>query len=156
VPRSASPIISEDIVKTFGRTLLRFAPAMLAGSVLVACSDYEAPPAEDHTPRSYHLEVGGVPLTAPYTFTTGQTVRVRIKFFNAAQEDLDDVEAEHFGGLTFDPTSLATAVRLTDHHYQFDVTGGTAGTGTLQVGFGHDELADEGTFDPVTVTVTGP
>jgi hypothetical protein len=42
------------------------------------------------------------------------------------------------------------------HHYQFDVTGGTAGTGTLEMGYGHDELADEHTFDPEAVTVTVP
>jgi hypothetical protein len=95
------------------------------------------------------------PVTAPYTFAAGVTLRVRVKFFNAAQEDLDDVEAGHFGGLSFNPASLATAVRLADHHYQFDVTGGTAGSGTLQVSFGHDEMADEHTFDPVAVTVTG-
>jgi hypothetical protein len=81
-------------------------------------------------------------------------VRVRVKFFNAAQEDLDDVESSHFGGITFNPASLATAVRLSDHHYQFDVTGGTASTGTLQVGYGHGELADETTFPPAEVTVS--
>jgi hypothetical protein len=35
-------------------------------------------------------------------------VRVRIRFFNAASEDLDAVEGEHFAGLTFTPASLAT------------------------------------------------
>jgi hypothetical protein len=29
-------------------------------------------------------------------------------FFNAASEDLDAVEGEHFAGLTFTPASLAT------------------------------------------------
>ena len=66
---------------------------------------------------------------------------------NAAGEDLDDVEAEHFGGLTFSPASLATVARVADHHFQFDVTGGTPGTGTVQVSYGHDEAADEITFD---------
>ena len=93
---------------------------------------------------------------APYTFTAGQTVRVRIKFFNAEQQDLDPVEGEHFGGLTFNPVSLATVARVTAHNFQFDVTGGTAGAGTLQVGYGHDELADEETFTPGSVTIAGP
>jgi len=34
--------------------------------------------------------------------------------------------------------------------------GGTAGAGTLQVGYGHDELADEETFTPGSVTIAGP
>jgi hypothetical protein len=135
----------------FSRTLL---PLAALAVLIAACSDNEAPPAEDHTPVSYNLLVNDVAVTAPYTFTSGQTVRVRVKFFNAAQEDLDDVESSHFGGITFNPASLATAVRLLDHHYQFDVTGGTAGTGTLQVGYGHGELADEVTFTPVDVTIT--
>jgi hypothetical protein len=138
----------------FARTILH----LPLGALIVvgsACSDNEAPPAEDHTPVSYNILVNDNAVTAPYTFAAGVTVRIRIKFFNAAQEDLDEVESGHFGGLAFNPASLAMAVRLADHHYQFDVTGGSAGSGTLQVSFGHDEMAAEHTFDPVAVTVTG-
>jgi hypothetical protein len=139
-------------VHTLHRTLLRIAPLVL---VAAGCgSDETAPPAEDHTPVSYTVLINDNQVTAPYTFTDGQTVRVRLKFFNAAQEDLDDVESSHFGGITFNPASLATAVRLSDHHYQFDVTGGTPGTGTLQVSYGHDELADETIFPAADVTVS--
>ena len=98
------------------------------------------------------MAVGRALATAP--LTGGQTVRVRLKFFNAADEDLDEVETEHFGGLTFEPTSLASVARLSDHNYQLDVTGGTPGTGTVQVSYGHDEAADEHTFSLVAVTVT--
>jgi hypothetical protein len=143
-------------MKSVFRALLRFTPAALGLVVVAACSDNEAPSLTDHTPATYSLLVNNVAVSAPYTFTAGQAVRVRIKFFNAEQQDLDPVEGEHFGGLTFNPTSLATVARVIDHNFQFDVTGGTAGTGTLQVGYGHDELADEETFDPAAVTVAGP
>lgn len=123
-------------------------------ALLAACSDNEAPPTEDHTPVSYSIVVNEVPVTAPYTFVSGQTDRVRIKFFNAAQEDLDDVESSHSGGFTFSPASRASAVRLADHHYQFDVTGGAPGSGTLQVSYGHDEGADEVTFEAAPITVS--
>jgi hypothetical protein len=43
--------------------------------------------------------------------------------------------------------------RVTDHHYQFDVTGGTPGTGAAQVSYGHDEAADGTTLEPFDVTV---
>jgi hypothetical protein len=134
----------------------RFSHALLALALAggsTACGDNESPPEPDHTPRSYSLEVGGFAVTPPHTLFTGQTVRVRIRFFNAAGEDLDGVEAEHFGGLTFNPASLATAVRLPNHHYQFDVAVGEPGTGTFAVRFGHDESADEVTFDPVALSV---
>lgn len=90
----------------------------------------------------------------PFTFVAGQTVRVRLKFVNSQGEDLDIVESEHCAGLTFDPGSLATATRLFTNHYQLDVTGQAPGSGTLQVSFGHDELADEHTFPEGAVTVT--
>jgi hypothetical protein len=126
---------------------------LLTAIAASACNDNEAP-AEDHTPASYSIQVNDVPVAAPYTFVSGQTVRVRIKFFNAAQEDLDEVADSHFGGLTFEPASLATVVRDVDHNYQFEVTGANPGTGTLQVSFGHDEEADEETFPTAAVTVT--
>lgn len=127
---------------------------VLTAFLTAACSDNEAPPAEDHTPTSYSILVNEVPVSAPpYTFVESQTVHVRIKFFNAAQEDLDEVADSHFGGLTFDPASLATVVRDPDHNYAFEVTAGTPGSGTLQVSYGHDEAADEHTLSDAAVTV---
>ncbi|HEX6434219.1 MAG TPA: hypothetical protein VFZ87_08240 [Gemmatimonadales bacterium] len=134
---------------TFFKSGLLLLTALLA----TACSDNEAPPAEDHIPVSYSIQVNDAPVST-YTFVTGETVRVRIKFFNAAQEDLDEVEDSHFGGLTFQPTSLASVVRVPDHNYQFDVTWGSPGSGTLQVSYGHDEAADEHTLPTAAVTVT--
>ena len=132
--------------------LLRLA-ACAALPLAVACGGEESQSTEDHTPVTYTIFVDGVETAPPLTLTGGQTVRVRLKFFNAADEDLDHVESSHFGGLTFEPASLATVARVTDHNYQFDVTGGTPGTGTVQVSYGHDEEADEHTFDPVAATV---
>jgi hypothetical protein len=136
--------------------MTHFKPALLllAGLFATACSDNEAPPAEDHTPATYSIQVNEVPVSAPYSFVEGETVRVRIKFFNADQEDLDEVEDSHFGGLIIEPASLATVVRVAEHNYQFDVTGGAPGSGTLQVGYGHEEAADEKTFPSTAVTVT--
>jgi hypothetical protein len=143
-------------MKIIVRTLLWFTPAVLGLATITGCGDAEAPSLTDHTAVTYDLLVNDVAVSAPYALAAGQTVRVRIKFFNAEQQDLDPVEGSHFGGLTFNPTSLATAIRVAGHNYQFDVTGGTAGAGTLRVGYGHDELADEESFDPVAVTVAAP
>lgn len=131
--------------------LLALTPVVLAGS---SCgSDETAPAADDHTPVSYTVLVNDVQVTAPFAFTQGQTARVRLKFVNAASEDLDHVESSHFAGLTFNPASLVTVARVAGHHFQFDVTGGTPGTGTMQVSFGHDELADETTFTAADIIV---
>jgi hypothetical protein len=146
-------IISEDAVSTFRQPLFGLG---IASAVLFAAgcgSDETAPPADDHTPVSYTLFIDDIPATAPYTFVQGQTVRVRLKFLNAASEDLDNIESSHFAGLTFSPGALAAVTPVTDHHYQFDVTGGAPATGTVQVSFGHDELADETTFTAVDVIV---
>ena len=136
-------------MRIFRRSILLF-----GGLAALACSDNESPPVDEgHTPASYTVEINGFAVTAPYTFTAGQTARVRIKFFNEAEEDLDDVESSHYGGLAFDPASLATVARVNGHNYQFDVTGVTAGTGSLLVSFGHDPAADEHTLPSAGVTV---
>jgi hypothetical protein len=127
---------------------------VFALALLSACGGDETQPGEDHTPASYTVAIDGTPVTAPYTFVAGETVLVQITFFNAAQENLDDVESGHFARLTFNPITLATAVRRADHHYQFDVTGNTEGTGTVVVGFGHEDVADEKVFSPAAVSVT--
>lgn len=121
-------------------------------TLATGCGDETQAPAEDHTPVSFTVLINDTETAAPFSLSQGQTVRVQLKFVNAAGEDLDEVEATHFAGLTFSPTSLATATRLADHHFQFDVTGGTPGTGTVQVSYGHDELADEHSFTPVAIT----
>jgi hypothetical protein len=123
-------------------------------ALAAACGGSDAPaPAADHTPTSYHVLFNEIPASPPYTFTVGQKVRVRLKLFNAAGDDLDPVEAEHFAGLSFSPAGLVTVTRVAGHTYQFDVTGVNAGAGTLQVGFGHDEQAKETTFPTADVNV---
>jgi hypothetical protein len=137
-------------------TLLRSLVLFAAGPTImlaVACNSDETQAPGTHTPASYTVLVDSVLVSPPIMFTEGQTVTVQLKFLNAADEDLDAVEGEHFAGLTFDPASLATVARVPGHNYRFLVTGGTPGTGTVQVSFGHDTLADETTFPPVEATV---
>lgn len=134
--------------------LIRSVPALLLAGVLAACGDDETPAGtEDHTPATYSVLLDGTETEPPVTLTEGQSVEVQLKFFNAEDEDLDEVESEHFGGLTFNPTTLATVTRDPLHNYRFTVVGNNPGTGTVQVSYGHDEGADETTFDPVPVTV---
>ncbi|MBA3497183.1 MAG: hypothetical protein H0T86_08765 [Gemmatimonadales bacterium] len=140
------------------RSLLRLATvtSLAAGAAAgTACGSDESQAGDEHVPVSYTVLVDDVPASAPFVLTQGETVRVRLEFVTAGGEDLDDAEADHYAGLTFTPTSLASATRVADRNYQFDVTGGTAGTGTLVVSYGHDIEADETTFDAAAVTVQG-
>jgi hypothetical protein len=121
-----------------------------------ACGGDETQGTEDHTAASFTMLVNDAPATSPLALTVGVPVRVRLKFENAEGEDLDPIETEHFGGLEFSPASLATAARVTDHHFQFDVVPVQAGTGTIQVSYGHDEAADEVTFPATSVIVSEP
>lgn len=137
----------------------RLFPVISLGLLVAAsaCGGDETAPTEDHTPATYNVLFNEIPAASPYTFVVGQTVRVRLKLFNAAGDDLDDVEAEHFAALTFNPSDLVAVARVPGHNFQFDVTGANAATGTVVVGFGHDSLADETSFpaQPVTVEATG-
>jgi hypothetical protein len=141
-------------VNVFTQPLLRSLIAVgAAAGLLTACGDDEVTGTEDHTPVRYEVLIDGVAVDAPYTFTVGQTARIQLKFFNAADEDLDEVESSHFGGLTFNPPSLVTVARVVGHNYQFDVTEANEGSGTVTVGYGHDEAAAEHQFPAVTVNV---
>jgi hypothetical protein len=73
----------EDHVITARTLLLRLAACTVL-PLAVACGDDETQAPEDHTPVTYTVFVGGVETAPPLTLTTGQTVRVRLKFFNAA------------------------------------------------------------------------
>jgi hypothetical protein len=123
--------------------------------LILGCGgDETQPTGSEHTPVSYTLSIDGVQMSPPYNFRVEQTVRVRLHLLNEAGEDLDDVESSHFARLTFEPSTLASAVRTAEHHYQFDVTGSTVGTGTITVGFGHDDAAEETTLPAKAVSVT--
>jgi hypothetical protein len=127
-----------------------------AFALVAACSGGdETQPDADHTPESYSVTVNDEAVTPPYSLPVGQTVVVRIHFLNADGESLDDVESSHFAGLTFQPAALASAERRADHHFQFNVTAGTPGTGNVTVGFGHSDAADEVMFPPEAVIVPG-
>jgi hypothetical protein len=131
--------------------------ALAAGClVFAACGGDETQGTDDHTPTSFTVLVNDAPAGSPLALTVGVPARIRIKYENAEGEDLDEVEAEHFGGLVFSPASLATAARDADHHFQFDVVPVQAGTGTIQVSYGHDEAADEVTFPATSVIVSEP
>jgi hypothetical protein len=141
-------------VTTLTRRVLGL-PLTLVTVLAAACGSDETQAADDHTPTTYNVVINEIAATAPYNFTVGQTVRVRLKLFNVAGEDLDAVEAEHFAAISFNPSDLVTIARVPGHNYQFDVTGNTAGTGTMLVTYGHDEQADEVTLDPAEVNVAG-
>ncbi|MEP6688738.1 MAG: hypothetical protein ABJC36_10345 [Gemmatimonadales bacterium] len=137
------------------RSLLLRLAAWAALPVAVACGGDETQAPEDHTPVAYTVFVNGTEAAEPVILTQGQITRIRLVFTNAAGDDLDDVETEHFGGLSFEPTSLATVERVVGHNFQFDVTGGTPGTGDARVSYGHDEVADETTLTSFDVSVQG-
>jgi len=132
----------------------------LAALVLVAgaCNSNETAAGPDaHDPTSVKLFVNGVDETSNLMLTTDAVSRVTIKFYLADGSEETTIETTHFSSLTFTPTALAAATSVTDHHFQWDVTGqSAAGTGTVMVGYGHDNLADEHSFGPFPVTVSVP
>ena len=143
-------------MRTLSRRLLPLAaPATLA--LAAACGgDETQSPADDHTPVRYSVLIDSVEATPPFNLTAGDTVTVQIKFFNAADEDLDAVESGHHAALTFTPSSLATVEQDPDHHFRFEVVPEAAGNGSVVVSYGHDEAADETSFPAAVVIVNAP
>ncbi len=133
--------------------------SLLIGALFAAAacnSDESTKETDEHDPVRVGFIVGGDTLTGDSLFIpAGQTVTVRAMFFNAGDESLDDVEGEHWSKLSFDPSGLATATVDVDHHYSHSVVvnGAANAKGIVDVGFGHDELADEHTLHvPVRIT----
>jgi hypothetical protein len=122
-----------------------------AAGVVVGCGNETAP--EDHTPATAKLFVAGQEITPSLSLTRGQTVRVEVRFYHDDGDRITGIE-DHFAGLSFSPSALATVVRVTGTNFSFDVTvQNAAGSGTVSVGYGHDSAADELSFGPFQVTV---
>ena len=135
------------------RSVFRSTALLLAVLAVAACGDDETAPEEGHTPDDAALFVNGVDVSDGLVLTAGQVVRVEVRFLHEG-EVVTGIEDEHHAGLTFTPGSLATVASVADHNFQKDVTGqATSGSGTVAVGYGHDEAADELTFGPFDVTV---
>lgn len=129
---------------------------MLAALVaLVGCGDEEMGPAEGHTPADVALfVVGGAELTPDVTLAAGETVRIEARFLAHDGDVITGIEGGHFASFTFTPATLATVTEVAGRTFAFDVTAqATAGAGSVTVGYGHDEEADELSFGPFTVTV---
>jgi hypothetical protein len=133
---------------------MRYVLAVAFALTLAACSDDEQPAEESHHPHSAGIFVAGAEVTDALVLPVGETVRVEIKFFNDEGDEITGIEDEHFGTLTFTPTTLATTADVADHHFQKDVTAGAEpGTGSYTIGYGHDEAADEESFGPYPASV---
>jgi hypothetical protein len=135
------------------RSAFRCTAVLLAALAFSACGDDETAPEEGHTPDDARLFVSGTDVSDGLVLPAGEVVRVEVRFLHEG-EVVTGIEDEHHAGLTFTPTTLATVASVADHNFQKDVTGqGALGAGTVMVGYGHDEAADELSFGPFDVTV---
>jgi hypothetical protein len=135
------------------RSVSRSTAILLALLAFAACGDDETAPEEGHTPDDAALFVNGTDVSDGLVLPAGEVVRVEVRFIHDG-EVITGIEGEHFAGLTFTPATLATVASVTDHNFQKDVTGQAGpGAGTVMVGYGHDEAADELSFGPIPVTV---
>jgi hypothetical protein len=130
--------------------------SMLIALTLVACGGDETDPEEGHTPNDAQLFVAGVDVTSGLQLPLGETVRVEVRFVDAEGQPITGIEDEHHTALSFSPEDLATTASVEGANFQKDVTASsTPGTGTVRVGYGHDEAADELEFGPFDVVVAG-
>lgn len=129
----------------------------LAAVAVVGCSSDETVATDDHDPVSVTFSVDGAPPSGDgkLHLPEGQTVTVRATFLNAGGDNLDDIEDTHFSSLTFDPAGIATPTMDPNAHFSHEVVvnAAAATTGTVAVGFGHDDAADEHSLGPIDVVV---
>jgi hypothetical protein len=136
------------------RAAHRWTAVLLTALALAACGGDETEPDEGHTPEDAALFVNGTEVTDGLVIPAGETIRVEVRFLDHDGEVIAGIESDHHAGLTFIPTTLAAVASVADLNFQKDVTGqSTAGAGTVTVGYGHDEAADELSFGPIPVSV---
>jgi hypothetical protein len=141
-------------IRSMTRLASRSLPAMLIALTLAACGSNEPPPEEGHTPANAALFVGDVNVSAALVLPAGETVRVEVRFLDDQGDVITGIEGDHHTKLTFTPAALATTASVDGQNFQKDVTAqADPATGTLTVGYGHDEAADELEFAPYDVTV---
>jgi hypothetical protein len=138
------------------RSVSRSTAIFLAVLALAACGDDETSPEEGHTPDDAALFVNGTDVSDGLVLPAGEVVRVEVRFLHEG-EVITGIEGEHHASLTFTPATMAIVASVTDHNFQKDVTGQAEPVaGTVMVGYGHDEAADELSFGPFDVTVVAP
>jgi hypothetical protein len=126
---------------------------VLAASACSSSTEATAGP-DAHDPAYAQIWVNGVDMTSNLMLVADSVTRVQVRFFLADSTEETTIESSHFSSLTFTPDTLATPAPVSGHHWQWDVTAqSVAGTGSVMVGFGHDNLADEKSFGPFPVTV---
>lgn len=136
------------------RSALGYTAVLLAALTLAACDDDETGPEEGHTPESAALFVDGVNVSDDFVLVAGAPVRVEVRFLDEHGDEITGIEDEHHTALTFTPSTLATVESVDGQNFQKDVTGqATPASGSVQVGYGHGEDADELSFGPFDVTV---
>ncbi len=136
------------------RTALPWLSAVIATVLLSACGGDESGPEEGHTPANAALFVEDEEVTDNLLLPAGGTVRVEVRFLDDEGEVITGIDDEHHAALVFSPSDLATTASVDGENFQKDVTAGAElGTGTVTVGYGHDEDADELTFGPFDVNV---
>jgi len=127
---------------------------LLAALSLWACGGDETDPEEGHTPDDATLFVNGIEVSDGLIIPAGEAVTVEVRFLDHDGQVITGIEDEHHAGLTFTPATLATVTDVPGHNFQKEVTGQSGpGAGTVTVGYGHDEAADELSFDPIPVSV---
>lgn len=127
-------------------------------TIATACgSDETMAPEPSHTPSSAKLFVNDVDVSADLVLEAGALTVVEVRYYDDHGDEITGIEEHHYAGLAFTPGTLATAVAQADAHFFLDVTAQAgAGAGSVMVGYGHDEAADELTFGPFPVTVVVP
>jgi uncharacterized repeat protein (TIGR04052 family) len=139
--------------------LSRGVAAILALSILAACSSDEAPSSEHGDPESVKLidVASGAELPLPYQLPSGATTRVEVQFFDADGELINDaIATDHSTELVFTPGTFATQADVTGERFQRDVTVASAvgTTASVTIGYGHGTATDERIFGPYDVAAT--
>jgi hypothetical protein len=139
--------------------LSRALPALLVAFGLASCGDESGPDENHDVPSNGKLFLNGVDVSdpGPLSIAANQTVRVEVKFYNEAGEEITGIDDDHFARVNVVPASLVTVNAVSGENFRKDITAGpTGGTGTYTIGYGHTVTADERTFGLYDIIVSGP
>src|SRR5690606_25588098 len=109
------------------RLFTRLSVAIATGVLgVAACDSSESNAPHGHDPVAAKLFVNGAEVTPTIALAGGQTLRMEVRLYDDAGNQITGLEAAHQSAVSFTPATLASVQAVAGQPFQWDVTADSA------------------------------